>query len=226
MAKADSPAQDLSGVWVIKGEQNSSFLTEARQEPPMTDWGKAQFKAAKSADAKKQAGTTSENDPHRFCDPVGVPRIDLTQRPVEIVETPDEIYIFYEEDHSWRQIYMDGRALPKDPDSSYLEYSVGKWQGDTLVVDTIGLNDMTWLDGAGHPHSDALHVVERLRRAGPDTLQITVTIEDPKAYSKPWTSAPRIFQPKDGYELTEDYCVAADSLGGRKATRPSEPSNK
>ena len=192
----------------------------------MTEWGRAQFKAARSGNARTQGAATNENDPHRFCDPTGVPRVDLTERPIEIVQTPDEIYIFYEEDHSWRQIYLDGRPLPKDPDSSYLGYSVGKWEGDTLVVDTIGLNDMTWLDGAGHPHSDALHVVERLRRAASDTLQITITIEDPKAYSKPWTSPARTFQPKQGYELTEDYCVAPDSLGERKAAHPSEPSGR
>jgi hypothetical protein len=94
------------------------------------------------------------------------------------------------------------------------------------VVDTGGLNDKTWLDGVGHPHSDSLHVVERLRRNGPDTLSLTVTIEDPKAYTKAWTSVPRIFTAKRGYELTEDYCVAADSLGLRKAASPAMSSDK
>jgi hypothetical protein len=94
------------------------------------------------------------------------------------------------------------------------------------VVDTIGLNDKTWLDDAGHPHSDALHVVERIRRTGADTLQISLTIEDPKAYSKTWTSAPRTFERKRGYELIEDYCVAADSLGARKAASPSASREK
>jgi len=225
-ATAASSARDLSGVWVVQGRQSVSLMTDAKQEPPLTPWGKAQFKALKSADQKKQSGGAGADDPHKFCDPVGVPRADLTKRPIEIVETQDEVFIFYEEDHSWRQIYMDGRALPEGPDPSYLGYSVGKWDGDTLVVDTIGLNDKTWLDDAGHPHSEALHVVERIHRSGADTLQVSLTIEDPKAYSKTWTSAPRTFELKRGYELTEDYCVAADSLVARKAASPSASPEK
>jgi hypothetical protein len=223
---ATTLARDLSGVWVEQGKQSPSLLTNTQQEPPLTAWGKAQFKGAKSVGQKKQSGSAATNDPHQYCDPVGVPRADLTTRPIEIVSTQNEMYIFYEEDHSWRQIYMDGRALPEGPDPSYLGYSVGKWDGDTLVVDTTGLNDKTWLDDAGHPHSDALHVVERIRRTGPITLQVSLTIEDPKAYSKAWTSAPRTFELKRGYELNEDYCVAADSLGVRKAVSPAASPEK
>jgi len=225
-AAAGASARDLSGVWVLKTGQSSALLTGAGQEPPMTAWGRAQFNAAKTAVQSKQAGIAAASDPHRYCDPSGVPRIDLTQKPIEIVETSDEVYIFYEEDHSWRQIYMDGRELPKEPDSSYLGYSVGKWEGDTLVVDTVGLNEMTWLDGAGHPHSDALHVQERLHRDGPDALRLSISITDPKAYAKTWTAAPRIFERKTGYELTEDYCLPPESLATRKAPRPSAPSEK
>jgi len=221
-----NPAHNLSGVWAEKSGQAPSFLTDTRQEPPLTDWGRAEFKAIKAAGQKKQNGATDKSDPHTYCDPVGMPRADLSKRPIEIVETQDEVYIFYEEDHSWRQIYLDGRPLPDPPDPSYLGYSVGKWDGDTLVVETAGLNDKTRLDDAGYPHSDALHLVERIRRTAADTLQITVTIEDPKAYSKTWTSAPRIFELKRGYELTEDYCVAPDSLGARKATSPSGSPDK
>lgn len=223
---ASPSARDLSGVWVPKGKQSAFLLTDTKQEPPLTAWGMAQFKAAKSGDQKKQSGGAGEYDPHRYCDPLGLPRADLTMRPIEIVETQDEAFIFYEEDHSWRQIYLDGRAIPEGPDPSYLGYSSGKWEGDTLVVDTVGLNDKTWLDDAGHPHSDAMHVVERLRRTGPDTLQVSLTIEDPKAYRRTWTSAARLFERKPGYELNEEYCVAADSLGARKAASPSAPPEK
>lgn len=219
-------ARDLSGVWVEKGGQRSALLTSAHQEPPLTAWGKSQFKAAQTANQKKQAGAVNAGDPHAYCDPIGMPRADLTGRPIEIVDAGDEVYIFYEEDHSWRQIYLDGRAIPGDPDSSYLGYSVGKWDGDTLEVDTVGLNDKTWLDDAGHPHSDALHVVERIRRSALDALQISLTINDPKAYGKTWTSAPRTFERKRGYELIEDYCVAADSLGARKASSPPSTPSK
>jgi hypothetical protein len=224
-ATAD-PAHHLSGVWVEKSGQAPSFLTDTRQEPPLTDWGRAEFKANKAAGQRKQNGAADKSDPHTYCDPVGMPRADLSKRPIEFVETPDEVYIFYEEDHSWRQVYLDGRPLPDPPDPSYLGYSVGKWDGDTLVVETAGLNDKTRLDGAGHPHSDALHVVERIQRTAADKLQITVTIEDPTAYSKTWTSAPRIFELKRGYELIEDYCVAPDSLGARKAASTSGSPDK
>jgi hypothetical protein len=221
-----SPARDLSGVWLEKSGRSSSLLTNTQQEPPLTAWGKTQFKAARSTEPKKQNGGANISDPHAYCDPVGMPRADLTKRPIEIVQTGDEVYIFYEQDHSWRQIYMDGRALPDGPDPSYLGYSVGKWDGDTLVVDTIGLNDKTWLDDAGHPHSDALHLVERIQRTGADTLQVTLSIEDTKAYTKAWTSAPRMFELKRGYELAEDYCVAADNLGTRKTASPSASPEK
>ena len=223
---AATSARDLSGVWMVKRKRSVSLLTDAKQEPPLTAWGRAQLKPVKSADPKNRSGSSGADDPHKYCDPVGVPRADLTARPIEIVGTPDEVFIFYEEDHSWRQIYMDGRALPEGLDPSFLGYSVGKWDGDTLVVDTVGLNDKTWLDDAGHPHSDALRVVERIRRIGTDTLQIILTIEDPKAYSKTWTSAPRTFDRKRGYELAENYCVAADSIGARKAETPSASPEK
>jgi hypothetical protein len=226
MTMAATSARDLSGVWVQKGGQSSSLLTSMQQEPPLTAWGKAHFKAAKSSDPKKQTGGANTSDPHTYCDPVGMPRMDLTKRPIEIVETGDEVYIFYEQDHSWRQIYTDGRALPDSPDPSYLGYSVGKWEGETLVVETVGLNDKTWLDDAGHPHTDGLQVVERIQRTGADTLQVSLTIGDPKAYSKTWTSVPRTFELKRGYQLTEDYCVAADSLGTRKAASPSASHEK
>ena len=95
--------------------------------------------------------------------------------------------ILYEGFTTFRQIFTDGRALPKDPQPSWLGYSVGKWEGDTFVVDTIGINDKTWMDNAGRPHSDALHTTERYRRRDFGTMDVTLTIDDPKAYTRPWT---------------------------------------
>ena len=183
-ATAVTSSRDFSGVWVVKTGQRSALMFNAKQELPLTVWGKQQFSAPRHAEQNKPRDVPNLTDPHTFCDPVGMPRVDLSKRPIEIVQTDAEMFVFYEEDHSWRQIYMDGRALPESPDPSYLGYSVGKWEGDTLVVDTGGLNDKTWLDGVGHPHSDSLHVVERLRRNGPDTLSLTVTIEDPRLIPK------------------------------------------
>ena len=186
-AKAASPAQNLSGVWVAQGKQSSAFLTSSKEEPPMTPWGKEQFKAARSENQNATPKDAAGNDPRLKCDPAGVPRVYLSTRPMEFIQTPNRLFVFYEEDHNWRQIWTDGRAVPTDSDPTYMGYSVGKWEGDTLVVDTVGSNDKTWLDNVGHPHSDALHVTERIRRVDHDTLQITFTLEDPKAFTKPHT---------------------------------------
>ena len=155
-----------------------------------------------------------------------VPRVYLFDGPLEIIETPNRIFIFYEEGHYWREIWMDGRSLPKAPDPSYMGYSVGRWMDETLIVDTIGFNDKTWLDGAGHPHSDALHVVERFRRVDTDTLQVTFMFDDPKAYDRPWTSAPRILKSKPGRELVESFCVADDNRPSDKTVKPLGVPNK
>lgn len=86
-----------------------------------------------------------------------------------------------------RQIFTDGRTLPKDPEPAWFGYSVGRWEGATLVVDTIGIHEKTWLDDSGHPHSDALHIIERFRRTDFGHMDVQITIDDPKAYAKPWT---------------------------------------
>jgi hypothetical protein len=96
--------------------------------------------------------------------------------------------MLYESSHVYRQIFTDGRALPEDRDPAWWGYSVGKWDGDTLMVDTVGLNEKTWLDDSGHPHTDALHIIERFRRLDFGHMEVQLTIDDPKAYKKPWTA--------------------------------------
>jgi hypothetical protein len=207
------PTQDFSGVWMGENAPNV-LLTATNEEPPMTAWGRAQFKNA--AEQKLTPQGQSNNDPYSRCDPPGVPRVYLLDGPLEIIQTPNRIFIFYEEGHYWREIWMDGRALPKNPDPAYMGYSVGKWADEMLVVDTIGFNDKTWLDNVGHPHSDALHVVERFQRIDSDTLQITFMFDDPKAFEKPWTAAPRILKAMPGRELLESFCVQNDSRSSGK----------
>ena len=104
-----------------------------------------------------------------------------------------------------RQIHTDGRDHPKDLLPTWLGDSIGKWDGDTLVVDTVGFNDKTWIDNTGLPHSDALHLVERLRRVSHDVLQLDITVDDPKAYTKPW-SVQRVFDLKPDWEIGELIC--------------------
>jgi hypothetical protein len=207
------PARDLSGVWLAEDAPNA-LLTATDEQPPMSAWGQAQFRNA--VEQKTSPDDKANSDPYSRCDPPGVPRVYLFDGPVEIIQTPNRIFIFYEEGHFWREIWMDGRALPRNPDPTYMGYSVGKWTDETLVVDSIGFNDKTWLDNMGHPHSDALHVVERFKRIESDTLQITFMFDDPKAYDKPWTAAPIILKSKPGRELLEFFCVPNDNRSPSK----------
>jgi hypothetical protein len=105
----------------------------------------------------------------------------------KIVQTPSEIVIMLELDNSYRQIHTDGRTLPVDPSPSWLGYSIGKWEADTLIVDTVGLNDKGWLDFFGHPQSEAMHITERYRRRDFGHMDIELTMNDPKMYTKPFT---------------------------------------
>jgi len=107
--------------------------------------------------------------------------------PFEILQVPGRVLIHFERDHLVRQIFMDGREHPKDREVNWLGHSTGRWEAGRLVVDTVGLNDLTWFDAVGHPHTDALHVVARYRRVDQDTLEDELTFDDPKAYTKPWT---------------------------------------
>ncbi len=121
------------------------------------------------------------------CLPVGVPADDVLPGPFKVIQTPGLILIRNEYENTLRQIYLDGRKPPADPDPLWLGYSVGKWEGNTLVVDTVGLNDKSWLDASGSPHSEALHVVERFHRRDFGHMDVEVTIDDPKMYTKPFS---------------------------------------
>ena len=125
--------------------------------------------------------------PSTRCLPTGIPLSTLVSEVHKIVQTPALIVILLELDNAHRQIYTDGRKLPEDPQPSWLGYSVGKWEGDTLVVDTIGFNDKAWLDAIGHPRSEAMHLTERYHRRDFGHLDVEMTIDDPKMYTRPFT---------------------------------------
>ena len=128
----------------------------------------------------------SKDDPEANCLPTGVPR--LAPYPWKIVQTPTLVVFLFEGNiHSYRQIFLDGRAHPKDPDPTWYGDSIGHWEGDTLVVDSVGFNDKFWFDFAAHPHTDKLHITERYRRPDLGHLESEVTIDDPGAYTKPFT---------------------------------------
>jgi hypothetical protein len=131
----------------------------------------------------------ANRDPANVCtDVVGFPRADLLSEPIKIVQSPRTTVILYEVGNLHRQIFADGRALPKEFDfPAFLGYSVGHWDRDVFIVETAGFNDRTPLDGDGHPHSDALRITERFRRRDFGHLDVEMTFEDPKMYSKPFT---------------------------------------
>jgi hypothetical protein len=169
-------APDLTGVWMI--DQFHPALFPKGTTPPFTPWGEAQFKKA----------DTLVNDPNLACLPHGIPRLMFVPLPMQIFQVPDMVLIYEEAGNQLRQIHLN-RDHRNDLDPTYNGDSVGKWEGETLVVDTIGFNDVTWLDHVGLPDSDALHVVERIHRADHNTLVDDFTIEDSKAYTKSWTAS-------------------------------------
>jgi hypothetical protein len=149
-------------------------------------------------------GRQSKDDPEANCLPTGVPRI--APYPWRIVQTPTHIFFLFESNiHSYRQIFMDGRKHPDDPDPTWYGHSIGRWQGQTLVVDTVGYNDKFWFDFRGHPHSDKLHTVERYTRKDLGTLLVETTITDPVYYSKPFTIS-FTARLRPGEELMEYIC--------------------
>jgi len=152
----------------------------------------------------------SKYDPEGYCLPPGGPRMMATPYPMEIIQLPEQariLMIFEGATHIWREIYMDGRAHPEGDalNPTFLGHSVGRWEGDTLVVDVVGFNETTWIDFFGHPHTDALHIVERFSRPDLNTLRYEATIEDPGAYTEPWTIAWDI-EWRPGGELIEYIC--------------------
>jgi len=199
-AQTSASAPDLSGVWFGDGAGNNRNLLLEPATPLMLPWVKAKF------DSK---GVTTELDPFLdYCEPLGAPRVLLTNVPQKFVQTPNEIVVLYERNHDFREIYLDGRQHPKDVDASWWGHSIGRWDGNTLVVDTVGFNDRTWLDWSGLPHSESLHLVERYQLLDHDTMRLDITVEDPKAYSKPF-AAKRMFKLKP-WDIGEDICTLSD----------------
>ena len=201
-ASSAAPAQpDFSGVWFV--DPYSRFILP-KEDPPLQSWAKEVFE--QHVMAGSQSDPNSGPDPSERCIPPGIPRTMLQPFPWEFVHARDRVFMLFEYQALTRQIFTDGRGHPKDLEPTYMGHSIGKYEGDTLVVDTIGLNDKTWLDPAGLPHSDALHVIERIRRVDHDTLVDDYTLVDPKAYTKPWT-AQRVFKLKPDWQLQEYVCA-------------------
>jgi len=217
-ASSTDSAHDLSGVWMLDRPRPLTVVERfwmyelSDEEPPMTAWGLAQYKASKSSFGTTAYPLAETNDPlYHTCAPPGFPRIFLHPFPMQIVQTPGEVIMLFEYDSIRHQIFTDGRKHDETLGPLWMGDSIGHWEGDTLVADTANFNDKTWLDRIGHPHSEALHVIERLRRVDHDHLTDDITIEDSKAYTKPWTTHIEFgLRPK--WSLTEQFCEDEDSF--------------
>ena len=168
---------DFSGIW----SPDRTFIydihdaLEKGEELPIQPWAE-----------KLARERMSKDDPEAQCLPAGVPR--QAPYPWRILQTGTHMFFLFEGNiHSYRQIFLDGREHPKEPDPSWYGHSVGRWEGDTLVIDSVGFNDKFWFDFAGHPHTEQLHIVERYRRPDFDHLNFETTIDDPGAYTKRFT---------------------------------------
>lgn len=202
---------DLNGLWMTaSGLTAGQQLVDPNAHPPFTPWGQMRFDASYPSLGPRDI-PGKENDPILRCDPDGVPKILGSPHPFEIFMLSDRMLQIFEKHHDWREIWTDGRELPKDPPQlSWNGYSVGKWQDDTFVIDSVGFNDTPWLDYYGDPHSDAMHLTEYYKRVDHDTLSISVTIDDPKAYTAVWVGKPHLFKLKSNWVLQEYYCINED----------------
>jgi hypothetical protein len=226
---APAPKRDISGVWdaqiqptganehraVLPGNNNPpGGEPDERNIPnplPYTPLGEKTMEANKPTGlGVRSVAAVLGNDPVDICDPPGFPRLDLSEfRTIEITQTADQMIILNQFYRTWRAIWTDGRELPTNPEPRWNGYSVGKWADDyTFVVETVGMNDKTWIDNQGRPHSGELKVEEQFHRVDQDHIELTMTIDDPKMYTEPWFALkkfPLRLQPH-GFDIREMYC--------------------
>ena len=205
---------DLSGIWItgalalLIGEDEANAIQKAdaaagraapRREPPP-------YKPEAEAKRQEYLARKGIDDPMARCFLSGVPRITTRPLPFQIVQLPGQVILLYEAHHAFRIVPTDGRPHPGDIEPSFLGDSVGRWDGDTLVVDVIGFNTKTWLAGVGTIHSEKLHVTERYTRDSYDTIRYEVTLEDPEVFTKPWHQEER-FRLRPNERLREYECI-------------------
>jgi len=201
----DDGRPDLSGLWgpeIVNGFPKYLLDIAVDLGPegvPFQDWARTLY--------QQRMEWNSKDDPIARCKPTGVPRLVGFPAPFKIVQLQNLIVVLYEQDTTYRQIFMDGRGFPTEiSQPAWMGYSIGRWVEDVLVVESIGFNATSWLDTQGHPHTEAMRVIERYRRINIGQLEIQITIDDPKAYTRPWTvtQRPRLLVDT---ELLELYCT-------------------
>ena len=207
-----APVRDLSGIWdaMAEGGVQPKGAKEYPDDPkhvgmdvPYSLTGKAARLRNKPSEGEQQVPVGDTNDPIDRCEPQGFPRMELYDfREAEILQSKNQVVMLDELDSNYRIIWTDGRELPKDPLPRWFGYSVGKWVDDyTFVVNTVGMDERSWIDHVGRPHSDALQVEERFHRVDYDTIELTLTINDPKYYAKPWVALNKFVL----HRLPEDF---------------------
>ncbi len=209
---------DLTGVWHISratAADRARMATAATTLDPYDAYSNNIFKDMKPEDyperpaavklRTERMSTGIRPSPTLYCLPMGLPVNNLVNEVVKFVQAPTITMVLYEVDGTYRQIHTDGRKLPEDPTPSWLGYSTGHWDGDTLVVESNGFNDRTWLDSSGHPHSEALHLTERYRRRDFGHLDVEMTFDDPVMYTRPFTIR-FTHQLLPGTDILESYC--------------------
>lgn len=202
LAQAASAEPSLGGVWLVENPQQEVKTTAGK--PPPLEPAAAQLYAK-----RKQAGVGKNlEDPVALCLPHGVPRLLNAARPMHILQKPKQITVLYEANHQARMFYIDEPMPTADamPDITFNGTSYARWSGNTLVVDTIAMNDQTWLDDSGLPHGLELKVTERYELLAPDRLRVTATITDPEYYSAPW-GMQLTYKRRPDLRFKEDPCA-------------------
>jgi hypothetical protein len=211
---APAPARDINGVWA------GSAAPPVNPAPPMTPYGQARAKTLKPFFGPKLVPVSESNDPMIKCDPLGFPRDVMFEiRGSRFVQIPNEMLVLYQYQKVWREIWTDGRALPTNvggdganaPDPRYYGYSVGHWGDDyNFIVDTVGLDERTWLDAIGDPKSSDAKVQERYHRLDHDTLEMNITVDDPKVYTKTWAAETFNLKWNPKQEFEEQLCIPSE----------------
>jgi hypothetical protein len=205
-ANAASPPYNprvISGVWMPTNQEGAAALGRLesqwlKPQLPLTPKGRAIFDSRSPGKGPRAALPAKGNDPLSDANVPGLLRSLVYGRPFQFMQTDDKVVQLFEWFRIWREVWTDGRAMPEDPGPRFYGYSVGKWEGDTLVVETFGLDSRLWGDEWGMPFSEQMRLTERWRRVDQNNLELTMTFTDPETYTKPWTSDPRGFrlQPK------------------------------
>jgi hypothetical protein len=206
----------LAGIWTVLGYKGSMFYPPRERVARTIDGSWPPLNPEAAALFEKRVVDSENGDPYpttlTHCLPGGVPEMVFgSPYPVQILETPGQVTILYEMFNHFRIIPLNAKH-PDDPDPTYMGHSIGRWEGDSFVVDTIGLTERTSLDEVGIPHSDALHVIERYRRVDVSTIEIILTIDDPKVFTRKWDAKVTYRAARRGARLLEYICENNRSL--------------